>query len=123
CDVFGHDGKRYSDPEKGSYARSDFHHNGDLMSAGYLDPWQINFGQIYGKYNDLRLCSKRVQSKLIAMTRSLIASTDIDAIRIDTPMQVPLEFFKTWTPAVKEFAHSLGKRNFFMFGELYVQRA
>lgn len=121
CDVYGRDGNRYQDSMgKGSYALSDFNHNGDLIS--YDDPWQINLGQIYGRYNDLRLCSEQVQQKIIAMTKALIASTDIDAIRIDTPMQVPLGFFKTWTPAVKAFAKSLGKENFLMFGELYVQR-
>ena len=39
--------------------------------------------------DDLRNEHPRVQNKLIAMTKSLISSTDIDGIRMDTPMQVP----------------------------------
>jgi glycosidase len=121
CDVYGRDGQVAYDDGKGTFSKSDFHHNGDLTD--FNDTWNIHLGQIYGKYNDLRLCSERVQKKIIAMTKSLLASADIDGIRIDTPMQVPLPFFKEWTPAVKDFARTLGKENFFMFGETYASRA
>ncbi len=100
---------------QGSFWRSDFHHNGNL--SNFDDPWQIYFGKIYGVYDDLRIEETRVQEKVIAMTKALISSTDIDGIRIDTPMQVPLSFFKHWTPAVKAHAAQLGKKDFFMFGE------
>ncbi|MBN8549680.1 MAG: hypothetical protein J0M12_10225, partial [Deltaproteobacteria bacterium] len=122
CDVYGEKGELHrDDKETGTFSKSDFHHNGDLTD--YHDAWNIHLGQIYGRYNDLRHCSVRVQDKIIAMTKALISSTDIDGIRIDTPMQVPLSFFKKWTPAVKSHAEKLGKANFFMFGELYAQRA
>ena len=44
-------------------------------------------GKIYGIMDDLRTESSRVQEKHIAAAKSLIASTDIDGFRIDTPMQ------------------------------------
>ncbi len=119
-DVYGYEGKRYSDPGTGSFWFSDFHHNGDLQN--YDDPWQNHLGKIYGGLDDLRTTHPRVQDKIIAMTKALISSTDIDGIRMDTPMQVPLYFFKRWTPAVKEHAKSLGKRNFFVFAEFYCPR-
>ncbi|CAE7037978.1 ags1 [Symbiodinium natans] len=69
----------------GTYIDSDFHHNGDL--SDYFDPWQINYGKIYGTMDDLRLEHERVQKKYIAMTKALISSADIDGFRVDTPMQ------------------------------------
>jgi glycosidase len=102
----------------GSYGKSDFHHNGDLTS--YYDAFITNFGKIYGIMDDLRTESTSVQQKHIAMTKALIASTDIDGFRIDTPMQVDLAFFKAWAPAVKAYAKTLGKNNFGLWGEFFV---
>jgi len=120
-DVYGYDGfKKVDRFGNGSYWGSDFHHNGDL--GDYGDPWHNHLGKIYGALDDLRTTHPRVQDKIIAMTKSLIASTDIDGIRMDTPMQVPLYFFKRWVPAVKQQARELGKNNFFIFGEFYCPR-
>ncbi len=121
-DVYGDDGQPHSDPVRGgwSFWESDFHHNGDL--GDYGDPWQNHLGKIYGAMDDLRTTHPRVQQKIIAMTKALISSADIDGIRMDTPMQVPLYFFKEWAPAVKAHAKWLGKDNFFIFGEYYCGR-
>ena len=35
-------------------------------------------------------------------------------------MQVPLNFFKVWAPAMRQHAASLGKERFGIFGEFYV---
>ena len=63
-----------------------------------------------------------MQDKIIAMTKALISTCDIDGIRMDTPMQVPRYFFERWCPAVKAHAASLGKNDFFIFGEFYCSR-
>ena len=71
--------------------------------------------------DDLRTESPRVQAKHMAAAKALIASTDIDGMRIDTPMQVDLSFFKAWAPAVKRYAaDALNKTNFGMWGEFFV---
>jgi len=116
--VYGRWGEGARDDGKGTYSNSDFHHNGDLVD--YSNPWQITLGKIYGMMDDLRLESRRVQDKYIAMTKALISSADIDGFRVDTPMQVPLEFFKRWAPAVRDHARSLGKERFGLFGEFFV---
>ena len=116
--VYGQWGESKTDSGFGTYVGSDFHHNGDLQE--YYDPWEINLGKIYGVMDDLRLESDRVQQKYIAMTKALIASTDIDGYRVDTPMQVPLNFYKVWAPAMRAHAHSLGKDRFGIFGEFFV---
>src|ERR1039457_6163284 len=120
CDVFGDDGYRRVNSGSGSYWNSDLHHNGDLND--YSDPWQDHLGKIYGSLDDLRNTHPRVQDKIIAMTKALIATCDIDGIRMDTPMQVPRYFFQRWCPAVKAHAASLGKNDFFIFGEFYCSR-
>jgi alpha-1,3-glucan synthase len=110
-----------SPSNQGSFWFSDFHHNGDLMNYG--DAWQNNLGKIYGVMDDLRTTHPRVTAKITAMTLALIASTDIDGIRMDTPMQVPLSFFQPWTESIRKFAREkLGKNNFFMFGEYYCSK-
>ena len=114
-------GVPYRDSGSGTYSYSDFHHNGDLTH--YDDPFVINTGKIYGNLDDLRTESPRVQRKLIAAAKALIASTDIDGFRIDTPMQVDLNFFKAWAPEVKRFAaEECNKTNFGMWGEFRTPR-
>jgi glycosidase len=120
CNVFGDDGYVRTDSGGGSFWDSDLHHNGDLNDYG--DPWQNHLGKIYGALDDVRTTHPRVQDKIIAMTKALISSTDIDGIRMDTPMQVPRYFFQRWCPAVKSHAASLGKNDFFIFGEFYCSR-
>ena len=102
---------------KARFGESDFHHNGDL--SDWTDPWSRHLGEVYGFLDDLRTTHGRVQKKIIAMTKAMIASTDIDGIRMDSPMLVPLCFFKEWAPEVREYAASLGKNNFGIFGEFY----
>lgn len=120
CDIFGDDGYIRTDTGNGSFWDSDLHHNGDLND--YSDPWQDHLGKIYGALDDVRTTHPRVQDKIIAMTKSLISSCDIDGIRMDTPMQVPRYFFQRWCPAVKAHAATLGKSDFFIFGEFYCAR-
>lgn len=117
CDVYDYAGRKNVDSGEGSYWESDFHHNGDVSDS--QNGWNQQLGEIYGFLDDLRTSHPRVQRKIIAMTKSLIASTDIDAIRMDTPMLVPLCFFKEWAPEIRSFADSLGKNNFAIFGEFY----
>ncbi|CAE7403049.1 mok11 [Symbiodinium pilosum] len=116
--LYSQHGEPAVDQGHGTYSSSDFHHNGDLQD--YYDPFQIHFGKLYGTMDDLRLEHSRVQQKYIAMSKALISSCDIDGFRVDTPMQVPLNFYKAWAPAVRAHAKSLGKASFGLFGEFYV---
>eukprot|EP00435_Cladocopium_sp_Y103_P012619 s1297_g3.t1 len=115
---YGQYGEAAWDKGRGTYEGSDFHHNGDLQN--YADPWEINVAKIYGTMDDLRLENERVQEKYLAMTQALIASVDVDGFRVDTPMQVPLPFYKQWAPAIRRYAKTLGKEQFGIFGEFYV---
>jgi len=49
----------------------------------------------------------------------LIACYDFDGFRIDTVKYVHPDMIETFGNAVREFALSIGKKNFFTFGEIY----
>src|SRR5208283_1190266 len=53
----------------------------------------------------------------------VIARFDVDAFRIDTLKYIPADYERTFGNAIREFALSAGKRNFFTFGEVYDDEA
>ena len=53
------------------------------------------------------------------MFKYWIEEIDLDGFRIDTLKHVEPEFFEVFAPAMREHARSLGKNNFFMFGEAF----
>jgi len=60
-----------------------------------------------------------VLSMLIRAHQYLIARYDVDGFRIDTVKYVAPDAVQTFGNAVREFALSVGKQNFFTFGEVY----
>jgi glycosidase len=56
---------------------------------------------------------------LISCYQYVIAKFDIDGFRIDTLKYLDDEFALTFGNAMREFALSIGKKNFFTFGEVY----
>jgi glycosidase len=56
---------------------------------------------------------------LIRAYQYLIARFDLDGFRIDTAKHVKPADIGTFGNAIREFAQTLGKRNFFTFGEIY----
>jgi glycosidase len=56
---------------------------------------------------------------LIRAHQYLISLYDIDGFRIDTVKYVAPEMIETFGNAIREYALSAGKRNFFTFGEIY----
>jgi glycosidase len=58
---------------------------------------------------------------LIRVYENLIAKYDIDAFRIDTVKYVAPDAVQAFGNSMREFAYSIGKKNFFTFGEIYDQ--
>lgn len=56
---------------------------------------------------------------LIHAYQYLIAKFDFDGFRIDTAKHIEPHAIETFGNAIREFAQTLGKRNFFTFGEIY----
>src|SRR6266508_1455240 len=60
-----------------------------------------------------------VRNILIRAYQYTIAKYDVDGFRIDTLKYVETDFAKVFGNAMREFASSIGKKNFFTFGEVY----
>jgi glycosidase len=74
-------------------------------------PGQDSFRTLYGV--------APVLSILIRAYQYLMAKYDIDGYRIDTVKYIRADMIATFGNAMREFAQSAGKRNFFTFGEIY----
>ena len=60
-----------------------------------------------------------VRNHLIRAYQYLIAKFDLDGYRIDTLQYVEADFARVFGNAMREYALSIGKRNFFTFGEVW----
>jgi glycosidase len=60
-----------------------------------------------------------VRDALIRSHQYLVARLDVDGFRIDTLKYVEPDFALLFGNAMREFALSIGKKNFFTFGEVY----
>jgi glycosidase len=64
-----------------------------------------------------------VLSILIRIHQYLVARYDVDGFRVDTVKYVAPDAIETFGNAMREFALSVGKKNFFVFGEVYDDEA
>jgi glycosidase len=60
-----------------------------------------------------------VRNALILAYQYAIARYDVDGFRIDTLKYIEREFARTFGNAMREYALSIGKKNFFTFGEVF----
>lgn len=60
-----------------------------------------------------------VRKHLIRSYQYLMAKFDLDGFRIDTLQYVESDFARVFGNAMREFAQSIGKKNFFTFGEVW----
>src|SRR5947209_9730434 len=60
-----------------------------------------------------------VRDILIRAYQYIIARYDVDGFRIDTLKYISPDFARVFANAIREFALSIGKKNFFTFGEVY----
>lgn len=60
-----------------------------------------------------------VRNHLIRSYQYLIAKFDLDGYRIDTLQYVESDFARVFGNAMREYALSIGKKNFFTFGEVW----
>jgi glycosidase len=100
----------------GGFVKGDFGSFRQLV-AEYLtvSPAQQSIRDQYGQ--------TPVVSILVQIYAYLIAAFDIDAFRIDTVKYVAPAMVQSFCNAIREFALSIGKSNFFTFGEIYDDEA
>jgi glycosidase len=69
--------------------------------------------------DDVNTNDPEVVAGMIDIFKNLITEFKPDGFRIDTVKHVNTEFWADFSPALVSHAHSLGIKNFFMFGEVY----
>jgi glycosidase len=62
-----------------------------------------------------------VRDYIIRAYQYLIAKFDLDGFRIDTLQYIESDFARVFGNAMREFALSIGKKNFFTFGEVWIE--
>ncbi|MEX0931841.1 MAG: alpha-amylase family glycosyl hydrolase [Candidatus Paceibacterota bacterium] len=67
---------------------------------------------------DLDLNNPKVLETMVAIHKYWIAETDIDGYRIDTVKHVDTNAIVVFFNSIKEYAESIGKKNFLLFGEI-----
>jgi len=76
------------------------------------------YGDFFG-LDDLFTEAPEVQDGLIQVFKDMVTDYDIDGFRIDTVKHVNDEFWHAFGPELETHAASLGKSDFFMFGEVF----
>ncbi|MCO5044537.1 MAG: alpha-amylase family glycosyl hydrolase [Kiritimatiellae bacterium] len=94
---------------------TNFHNNGVIKN--YTDPEQI-LGELSG-LDDLRTETEYVRSNLVEIYKHWIRVADFDGFRLDTVKHAEIGVWQYFNPAIRAYATSLGKTNFFQFGEVY----
>jgi glycosidase len=104
----------------------DFQHNGYFRRKGSVnEQGDITRGdfdrlkELVTEYLEGGITKYPVRNNLIRSYQYLIAKFDLDGFRIDTLQYVEPDFARVFGNAIREFALSIGKQNFFTFGEVW----
>lgn len=76
-------------------------------------------GDFPGGLKDVKTTLPEVRQAMIRVYADWIRLANFDAFRIDTLKHVEHGFWRTFCPGVRTEAQSMGKRNFYMFGEAF----
>jgi len=98
-----------------------FTRQGDAFSDGGQP--QGDFDSLKGVNFGTESSPSAARAVLIRAYQYVIARFDVDAFRIDTLKYIPADYERTFGNAMREFALSAGKKNFFTFGEVYDNEA
>ncbi|KAH7889233.1 glycoside hydrolase family 13/glycosyltransferase family 5 protein [Phlebopus sp. FC_14] len=111
------DGTIQSVQSNGCY-ESDFDQYGDMEAFGVHPDWQRQLSKFASVQDRLREWRPSVMAKLQVFSCMVITALDIDAIRVDKSTQVTVEGMTAWAIATRSCAYNLGKKNFYITGEV-----
>ncbi|KOS40296.1 hypothetical protein ACN38_g8832 [Penicillium nordicum] len=97
---------------------SDFDQYGELEAFGNFPDWQRQLTKFASVQDRLREWHKPVRDVIVQHSCLQIASLDIDGFRFDKAVQSTLEPMSQMLPVYRECAQKLGKKNFFLPGEI-----
>jgi glycosidase len=102
---------------RGAFDRLDWFHNN-----GTINCWDCYPENVYGQFkgtDDLATERSDVQNELDLAFKNLIAATDCDGFRVDAIKHVEYDWIKQWADDMRQYAASLGKDDFILFGEYF----
>lgn len=88
---------------------------------GSITNWFDDEQALHGDFlnlKDLDLNNQRTLEAMVAIYKYWIVEADIDGYRVDTVKHVDTHPAVTFFNRIKEFAESVGKKNFLLFGEI-----
>ncbi|MCI3270202.1 pullulanase-type alpha-1,6-glucosidase [Streptomyces cylindrosporus] len=91
-----------------------YHNRGDSTYAGE----NATYGDFSG-LDDLWTERPEVVSGMERIYQRWVRDFDVDGFRIDTVKHVNMEFWTQWATALDSYAARHGRKDFFMFGEVY----
>ncbi len=105
------------------FQRNDFfRRRGDYSNSG--DITRGDFGPLKELVTEFRIPGTKlfpVRDYIIKAYQYLMARFDLDGFRIDTLQYIESDFARVFGNAMREFALSIGKKNFFTFGEVWIE--
>jgi alpha-amylase len=100
---------------------NDLHDPKHFTRRGVIDNWndhaQATNGDFPPNYRHYASDKKETADALIHIAKWWIQETDIDGFRVDAVRHVAPGFVPVFSKAIKEYAASIGKKNFFLVGE------
>jgi glycosidase len=112
-------------PREAGIWPSDFQHNDYFRRRGKYDtsdPTRGDFDRLKELVTEYLVPNTKiypVRNLLIRAYQYLIAKFDLDGFRIDTLQYIEADFARVFGNAMREYALSIGKKNFFTFGEVW----
>ncbi len=101
----------------------EFHNDEWYNRMGRTVSWDSDYqvvkGDFPGGLKDLDTTKADVRNALISVFQYWISAINIDGFRVDTIKHVEHEFWQVFTPAMRDYAESIGKKNFLIFGEAF----
>jgi glycosidase len=92
--------------------------NAYLRRQGTIPNWNTTAGDFMA-LKQILTTDLDLQNALIRIYQHVVAKFDVDGFRIDTLKYLLPTYAQTFCNAIREFCLSIGKKNFFIFGEVY----
>jgi hypothetical protein len=89
-----------------------------MEAFGVHPDWQRQLSKFASVQDRLREWKPSVMEKLTTFSCMTITALDIDAIRVDKSTQVTVDGMTAWATATRACATNLGKKNFYITGEV-----
>ncbi|KAL9027124.1 MAG: hypothetical protein Q9196_004310, partial [Gyalolechia fulgens] len=97
---------------------SEFDQYGDVATFGLYPEWQRQLSKFASVQDRLREWRPSVREKIQHLNCLQITMLDIDGFRMDKGLQITADAQGDWTYHIRRCAASVGKRNFFIPGEI-----